>query len=60
MFKKHIPNLFNISVRFVFVHSADGRKGGVSVDTGEAWQFAQRIADLKMEKDLAYIIDICE
>ncbi len=39
---------------------ADGRKGGVSIDTGEAWQFAQRIADLKMEKDLAYIIDICE
>ena len=37
---------------------ADGRKGGVSVDTGEAWQFAQRIADLKMEKDLAYIISI--
>ncbi len=41
-------------------YTADGRKGTASQSMGEAWQFAQRIADLGMEQELAYIIDICE
>lgn len=39
---------------------ADGRKGIVSVTQNDIWNFAQEIADLKKQKDFAYIIDVCK
>ena len=40
---------------------ADGRKGKVlSNPKSDEWLFAQKIADRKKQKDLVYIIDVCE
>lgn len=39
---------------------ADGRKGIDSEINKNAWNFAQKIADLKKQNDFAYIIDICK
>lgn len=40
---------------------ANGREGKVILDKiNKVWDYAQKIADCKKQKDFAYIIDICE
>ena len=65
---RHWTNI-DYSNRFVCINNkiitgceylADGRKGIITVNQNDIWNFAQEIANMKKQKDFAYIIDVCK